>query len=72
VDVVDTVGAGDAFSSGLLAALAERDALGRGGGGLAGVDLAAVLDRACLVAALTCARAGADPPTLEEVRAARS
>src|SRR5215207_3448227 len=72
VDVVDTVGAGDAFSSGLLAALAERDALGRGGDGLAGLDLAAVLDRACLVAALTCARAGADPPTLEEVRAARS
>src|SRR5829696_193280 len=72
VQVVDTVGAGDAFSSGLLAALAERDALGRGGDGLAGLDLAAVLDRACLVAALTCARAGADPPTLEEVRAARS
>lgn len=70
VDVVDTVGAGDAFSSGLLAALAERDALGRGGAGLAGVDLAAVLDRACLVAALTCARAGADPPTLSEVRSA--
>jgi fructokinase len=70
VDVVDTVGAGDAFSSGLLAALAERGALGRGGDGLAGVELTAVLDHACLVAALTCAKAGANPPTLDEVRAA--
>ncbi len=70
VTVVDTVGAGDAFSSGLLDALAERDVLGRGRDALAGLDLAAVLDRACLVAALTCARPGADPPTLDEVRAA--
>jgi fructokinase len=36
------------------------------------VDLAAVLDRACLVAALTCARAGADPPTRAEVHAAET
>ena len=72
VAVVDTVGAGDAFSSGLLAALAERGALGRAGDGLPGVDLAAVLDRACLVAALTCGRAGPDPPTLAEVEAAEA
>lgn len=70
VTVVDTVGAGDAFSSGLLGALADRDALGRGGAGPAAVDLAAVLDRACLVAALTCARAGANPPTRSELQAA--
>ncbi|HZB51493.1 MAG TPA: carbohydrate kinase [Mycobacteriales bacterium] len=70
VTVVDTVGAGDAFSSGLLAALAERGALGAGPGRLAAADLPAVLDRACLVAALTCARPGADPPTLDAVRAA--
>ena len=72
VDVVDTVGAGDAFSSGLLGALAERGALGRAarGSALGAVDLAAVLDRACLVAALTCARAGADPPTRAEIQAA--
>jgi fructokinase len=70
--VVDTVGAGDAFSSGLLGALAERDALGAGwrDGRIARLDLAAVLDRACLVAALTCARAGANPPTRAEVLAA--
>lgn len=70
VTVVDTVGAGDAFSSGLLGALAERDLLGRGPVAPTGPDLAAVLDRACLVAALTCARPGADPPTRDEVHAA--
>ncbi len=40
--------------------------------GLAGVDLPAVLDRACLVASLTCARPGADPPTLAEVAEAEN
>jgi fructokinase len=72
VEVVDTVGAGDAFTAGLLGALADRGALGRTyqGGRLAAVDLPAVLDRSCLVAALTCARAGADPPTRAEVQAA--
>jgi fructokinase len=72
VDVVDTVGAGDAFSAGLLEALAERGALGRGKAGLAGVDLPAVLDRATLVATLTCGRPGADPPTLVEVAEAEN
>ena len=72
IQLVDTLGAGDAFSSGLLGALAERGALGRGAAGLAGVDLPAVLDRACLVAALTCARPGADPPTLAEVAQAEN
>jgi fructokinase len=69
VTVVDTVGAGDAFTAGLLGALADRHALGPSTNP-AQVDLAAVLDRACLVAALTCARAGANPPTLAEVQAA--
>ena len=72
VEVADTVGAGDAFSAGLLDALAERGALGRGRAGLAGVDLPAVLDRATLVAALTCTRPGADPPTLAEVAEAEN
>ncbi|HST67787.1 MAG TPA: carbohydrate kinase [Mycobacteriales bacterium] len=70
VTVVDTVGAGDAFSSGLLGALSERGALDAAGAGLSEVDLAPVLERAALVAALTCARPGADPPTLPEVTAA--
>lgn len=66
--VVDTVGAGDAFTGGLLDALAARDLL-------AAVELAAapwpdVLDVANLVAALTCARAGANPPWRHELRSA--
>ena len=65
VHLVDTIGAGDAFTSGLLSALAGagvHDAVT-----LAGADLGAALDEAILVAALTCERAGADPPTAAEV-----
>ena len=68
VDVVDTIGAGDAFGGGLLAWWALQG-LGRE----ALDDLDAVVEAtafACSVAALTCARAGAAPPTLDEVRAA--
>ena len=68
VEVVDTIGAGDAFGGGLLAWWGMHD-LGRDE--LA--DLDAVLEAtrfACHVAALTCARAGASPPTLPEVEAA--
>jgi fructokinase len=71
VDVIDTVGAGDAFSSGLLGWLADRGTLGpTGREALANLDrdaVAEMLDRAALVAALTCARPGADPPTRAEV-----
>ncbi len=68
VAVTDTVGAGDAFSAGLLAALTERGALSRE----ALLDLAAdaleqSLHFASAVAALTCTRAGADPPRYAEV-----
>jgi fructokinase len=68
VEVVDTIGAGDAFGGGLLAWLRMHD-LGREGLD----DLDAMLEGtrfACQVAALTCARAGASPPTLPEVEAA--
>ena len=71
VTVVDTVGAGDAFMSGLLDGLAAAGALGAYGraalAGLDAVSLTRLLDHAGLVAALTCARAGADPPTLAEL-----
>ncbi|WP_446215453.1 carbohydrate kinase family protein [Micromonospora sp. IBHARD004] len=71
VRVVDTVGAGDAFTAGLLAALSERDLLGaarRTALGDVGRDtLAAVLAEAAHVAARTCARRGADPPTRAEL-----
>jgi fructokinase len=66
--VVDTVGAGDAFMAGLLAWLVERQALAVGAmATLDAADLAAWLDFANRVAALTCGRAGADPPRRAEV-----
>ncbi|MEH1170033.1 carbohydrate kinase [Micromonospora sp. CPCC 205539] len=71
--VVDTVGAGDSFTGGLLAALADLDALGdRPVDRLAAVteqQWGAVLRQAALVAALTCGRRGADPPRRAEVEA---
>ncbi len=71
VPVVDTVGAGDAFTSGLLGSLTRR--------GLAtparlarcsAAELTAALDEAILAAAITCQRAGADPPAGAELAAA--
>jgi fructokinase len=69
VQLVDTIGAGDAFTSGLLDALARSGV--RDAASLAAADLGAALDEAILVAALTCERAGADPPTAQEVARAR-
>jgi len=70
VTIVDTVGAGDAFCAGLLDALRRRGRLGgdglAGAAGLTAGELAEVVDWAVLVSALTCARAGADPPTRDE------
>lgn len=69
VQVVDTVGAGDAFTSGLLDALARRDLLAAPR--LAALSdaaiLAAALDDACRTAGVTCSRAGANPPTRAEL-----
>lgn len=71
VEVVDTVGAGDAFSAGLLVALSEADRLDRARlPGLSTAELAAALAFAQHVAALTCARPGADPPRRSELDAA--
>jgi len=68
VDVADTVGAGDAFSAGLLTALAERGQLSPAGlTSLTRPDLEQVLTFATSVAALTCTRPGADPPTRAEL-----
>jgi fructokinase len=65
IDVVDTVGAGDCFGGGFLATWVAQ---GRGRRDV--TDLAAVraaTERAVLVAALACTRAGAEPPTLAEL-----
>ena len=69
VEVVDTVGAGDSAMGGLLAALADRKALDRAAlEGLTEPDFARILDFSLAVAAITCGRAGADPPTRAELK----
>jgi fructokinase len=76
IELVDTVGAGDSFTSGLLDALGRMDLLGGSRHeALAAMDestLAGVLDAAGLVAAMTCSRPVADPPTRAEVEASRA
>jgi fructokinase len=70
VDVVDTVGAGDAFSAGLLAELARRDVLSSQAlATLPKRDLGDALRFASATAALTCTKAGAQPPSRAEVEA---
>lgn len=69
VEVVDTVGAGDAFTSGLLAALDRAGHLSSPDtlASISGDDLDAAVRYAIRVAAITCTRAGSDPPTAAEV-----
>lgn len=68
VNVVDTVGAGDAFGAGLLRRLWETGRLDARTVGLMDDDeLADVVTFAATVAALQCSRVGATPPTLDEV-----
>jgi fructokinase len=68
IDIADTIGAGDAFGAGLLVALEQRGALVRGRlADLADSELEEVLRFASAVAALTCARSGAETPTFAEV-----
>jgi len=70
VQVKDTVGAGDAFSAGLLAGLAEREVTSRQAlTELPSQEIEATLKFASRVAALTCTRPGADPPRREELPA---
>jgi fructokinase len=74
IELVDTVGAGDSFTSGLLDGLHRADLIGGAcRAALAAIDestLVSVVDSAALVAAITCSRPGADPPTRAEVDAA--
>jgi fructokinase len=67
VDVVDTVGAGDSFGGGFLA---FWETGGRTRDDLADLDLVrSEVERAIVVAGITCTRPGADPPFLHELPA---
>jgi fructokinase len=68
VDVIDTVGAGDSFTSALLASCLRRgiNAPARFAG-WAESDITGVLDDAITASALTCRRAGADPPSAADL-----
>ncbi len=72
ITLVDTVGAGDAFTSGLLSALDDRHVDVPALSALGEPEVAEIVDHAILVSALTCERAGADPPTRAQVAASRS
>ena len=68
VQVVDTVGAGDTFTAGLLAALHRAGFLGKDAvRSLSSDQLRAVLSYAARAASVTVSRAGADPPWAEEL-----
>jgi fructokinase len=72
VPVVDTIGAGDAFCAGLLSALADAEATTPASlASLAPSAVVTALQRAVTVSALTCTRAGADPPSRSELGLAR-
>jgi fructokinase len=71
VDVIDTIGAGDAFGAALLAWLHDHDAI-RPSLRMGSEELSSALDFACLAGSLTCARAGADPPWKWEMLARES
>jgi fructokinase len=63
VNVVDTVGAGDASMGGLLTAIHDREALSRERlEQLNEATLSEILDFSLATAAITCSRTGADPP----------
>ncbi|MYR58950.1 carbohydrate kinase, partial [Streptomyces sp. SID625] len=68
VAVVDTIGAGDTVNAALLHGLAARDALSPEGlAGLGATGWTALLRFAARAAAVTCSRAGAEPPYASEL-----
>lgn len=74
IRLVDTVGAGDSFMAGLLDHLAGAGLLGAGARRdlrAIGTDVVeAMLRHAARASAITCSRAGANPPTRAELEAA--
>jgi fructokinase len=71
INLVDTVGAGDSFLGATMYGLNRLNALGKDAANLlAGVTLdqwLELLDLAAQVGAITCSRAGCNPPTLAEL-----
>jgi fructokinase len=68
VEVADTIGAGDAFTSGLLAYFSEHSLLVPSGiAGLTEAQLRSALAQAVAAGTLTCTRPGADPPNRPEL-----
>ncbi|MER6038824.1 carbohydrate kinase [Streptomyces sp. NPDC001835] len=68
VEVVDTIGAGDTVNAALLHGLAAQDALSPGGLAALGPDgWRRLLRFAARAAAITCSRAGAEPPFAAEL-----
>ena len=69
VDLVDTVGAGDSFMSGLLYIMNRDGGLGAAPQAPTLEKLASWLAFAAKTSAITCSRKGSQPPTLAEVAA---
>jgi fructokinase len=69
VPVIDTVGAGDAFMAGLIDSVLR---CGRHPAEMSAEQAAGAVSDAVLVSALTCQRAGADPPTAAQRTAAQA
>ena len=70
VEVVDTIGAGDSFSAAMLDFLGRRDELSPGAlKAMSATTLEAALQHAVTASAITCTRAGANPPTAAELAA---
>jgi fructokinase len=67
VAVVDTIGAGDTFAAALLDWLQRAGRLGGRLSVLSTTDIEAALGHASRAAAVTCSRAGADPPYRAEL-----
>lgn len=68
VTVIDTVGAGDTFNAGVLAALHQAGALSKAGvASLPDATLTAALSLGTRAAAVTVSRAGANPPWAHEL-----